>query len=450
MDKKQSAVVVLCLLLISAVLSYGQGYGVEWNGYLHVDNRLGLNRDYEFSWQECRLNLELKLKLFEKVKLYSEVWLRSWGFPIVQSSSDLLNKDKISPWNLAFREAYLDLYGFISDNFDLRIGKQRIAWGTADKFNPTDNLNPPDLEDIWDFGRHLGADGIKGSYYLGDFTFTGVYVPIFTPAVLPRGDWSAVLSPPMGLPDGLTLRNLTDSITMPAYNPEESSTVGIKAANKIFGFDFSFSYVYGRDYLPLANKIVFTPTSVPGEVDIHSELVFPRMHILGMDMAGSIIDIGIWAEAAVFFPKEIEMVIDLSALGMGIQDSIALADDPYVKYVIGADYTFKNGIYINGQYLHGFVHERGEGNLADYFIFSIEKKFFNEELKITTGGGAEIEDFSDFKNNYAYIFSPEIGYYPIDNTEIKIGIMLIDGTDNTTFGRVKESDEVYLKVNYSF
>jgi hypothetical protein len=442
----------LLIITVGILLSFTQPSGAQdiWGGYLQTDNRLRLNNSYEFSWQEYRLDLKIEVNPSEKAKLYGEVWLRSWGFPTVKSSSDLFNKDKVSPWNLDFREAYLDLYGFVSDNFDIRIGRQRIAWGTADKLNPTDNLNPPDLEDIWDFGRHLGSDGIKGSYYLEDFTFTGVFIPIFTPAVLPRGDWAAALSSPMDIPEGLTLRNLSDSIVMPTNEPKESSVTGVKIAKNIGGYDFSLSYIYGRDYLPLVQKIVFTPTSVPGEVDIHSELIFPGMHIPGIDMAGSIMDIGIWAEAAVFFPEEIGLSIDLSGLGMGIQNSIALAGDPYVKYVFGADYTFKNGVYINGQYLHGFIHERGEDNLEDYFIFGIEKKFFNEELKITVSGGAEIKDFSDFENNYACMFLPEIGYYPIDNTEIKIGIMLIDGKDNTTFGSVEENDEVYLKVNYSF
>ena len=125
-----------------------------------------------------------------------------------------------------------------------------------------------------------------------------------------------------------------------------------------------------------------------------------------------------------------------------------------ISYIIGLDY----GIGIREQKIEPnqmAIYKGLKDGLAGESILSdsLKEKLiddFNEELKITTGGGAEIEDFSDFKNNYAYIFSPEIGYYPIDNTEIKIGIMLIDGTDNTTFGRVKESDEVYLKVNYSF
>ena len=422
----------------------------KWSGYLQTDTRLNLKDDKGFSWQEYRLDLKAEVKPLEKVHFYSEIWLRSWGFPDVQNSSDLMNKDKVSPWNLDLREAYVDLYGFLFDNLDIRIGRQRIAWGTGDKLNPTDNLNPYDLEDIWDFGRHLGSNGIKASYYLGDFTFEVVFIPIFTPAVMPRGDWASALSPPMELPPELTLRNLTDTITMPGNNLEESSTLGIRVLKNLFNYDFSLSYVYGRDDLALAKKTTFTPTEIPGEVDIAIELIYPKRHIIGADVAGSITDVGVWAEAAVFLPEKTIMITDLSALGMGVQDSIALDDKPYIKYVVGADYTFKNGIYINIQYLHGFIHERGRNNLEDYFMAGIEKKLFDEKLKITIFGGLEVKDFKEFENNYALILSPEIAYYPVDNAEVILGVRLIEGKDTTAFGRLTDKDEVYLKFKYSF
>jgi len=55
---------------------------------------------------------------------------------------------------LQLREAYLDLNGLLHSSIDIRIGRQRIAWGSADRLNPSDNLNPQEFEDFWDFGRH--------------------------------------------------------------------------------------------------------------------------------------------------------------------------------------------------------------------------------------------------------------------------------------------------------
>jgi hypothetical protein len=175
------------------------------------------------------------------------------------------------------------------------------------------------------------------------------------------------------------------------------------------------------------------------------------MNIAGIDLAGAIGSIGIWAEAALFFPEKIKMITDLSSLGMGVHESVALDNKPYIKYVIGMDYTFKNGIYLNIQYLHGFIHERGATNLEDYFMFGLEWKLLDNKLKITPiAGGIEIKEFKDIKNNYAIIYSPMITYYPFDNAEITIGLRLIDGKDTTSFGRVKDYDELFFSLKYNF
>lgn len=424
---------------------------VDIGGHILTDNRV-FTKDGLFYWNENRLALELDAQPSDEAHVYSELWVRGFGFSEVTASSDLMdqNKDKVQPWDMVFREAYLDLYGFILPDVDIRIGRQRITWGTADKLNPTDNLNPDDLEDIWDFGRHLGSNAMKITYYLGDYTLTSVYIPVFTPAALPTANWAQALSPIMELPPGLTLVNLDDQIEEPERKIE-NSMAAVKIAKNILGYDFSVSYLYGIDDLPLVSGVEITPVDLFGGVDISTKLIYPDMQVVGFDMAGTVAKVGVWAESAVFFPEEVEMTTDLSALGMGIQTTTALDDEPFVRYVVGADYTFKNGIYINGQYLHGFIHERGKDNLEDYFMFGLEAKLFDDKLKvIPIAGGIEIKDFDDLDNNYALLFNPEMTYDPADNSEIVIGGHIIDGKETTAFGRVKDNDDVYLKVKYSF
>ena len=138
-------------------------------------------------------------------------------------------------------------------------------------------------------------------------------------------------------------------------------------------------------------------------------------------------------------------------LGTVTQKEVALDDKPYLKYVIGGDYTFKNGWYVNGQYLHGFIHERGKDNLNDYFLIRFEKKFMHDALKIVPFGAAvAITDWNDLKNNYGFAGGPEIDYYPWDGLEISLGAFLIDGKGQNLFGQVKNKDEAFLKVQYSF
>jgi TPR repeat protein len=41
-----------------------------------------------------------------------------------------------------------------------------------------------------------------------------------------------------------------------------------------------------------------------------------------------------------------------------------------------ADYTFRSGTYLNAQFMHGFFHERGKGNLNDYLIIAAERSAY--------------------------------------------------------------------------
>lgn len=402
------------------------------NGYFQTDNSYRLEDDYQSYWYEYRLDLKAQAETGKKTRLYTDLWIRSFKYGEDDCNFDL-------------REAYLDWYGFISEKADLRIGRQRIAWGVGDKLNPTDNLDPDDLENMWDFGRHLESDAVKIACYPRDYIITGVVIPKFKPAVLPADDWVSWVEPPQ-LPLGTTLGNQTTNKITPSNNLE-NTIYGIKIAKNFWGYDFSMSYIRGRDDLPVARKVELTPG--PGGINITSELIYPKTDILGFDLSGAIGNVGVWAEAAIFYPEEVILVTDLTSLGMGLQESVALDDDPYVKYLIGMDYTFSNGQYLNVQYLHGFPYERGD-DLEDYLVFRLESKFKNEKLIIPLNLCYEVKDTGDLKNNSAVVFAPELVYRPGNDTEYTLGVRLIDGADNTTFGRMKNDDHIYFKFKYSF
>ena len=160
---------LLCLVLIMQGNIFSQ---VQIGGYIKTDNRFRIEQSgLPIRWNENQLRFELKATPSDKIRLYSDLRIRAFGFPNVQTTSDLQlkGKDKVNPWGLEFNEAYADISDFLVDNLDVRIGRQRIAWGTADKFNPTDNLNPDDLENLFDFGRHLGSNALKASILYGRF-----------------------------------------------------------------------------------------------------------------------------------------------------------------------------------------------------------------------------------------------------------------------------------------
>ena len=445
-------IMILLLILLFSAQLIAQ---VNINGYVRTYNRLRLQQNGKFTWNENLLGLKFEGNPSDKIHYYSEVRLRAFGFPKVMNSVDLQRREKdlVQPWGMEFREAYIDLYGFLTSNLDLRIGRQRIVWGTADKLNPTDNLNPDDLEDIFDFGRHLGSNAMMATYYLGDYTLYGIYIPVFTPATMPFGDWAKAFVPALNLPPGMQLASFQDHITLPENKLSETSSFGFKVAGNWFNYDWSLSYYYGRDDLPLMSSVSLTPTNTPGYFDANVGMIYPRIQIVGADMAGSIGSVGIWAEGALTLPKKTYNYITLPhpQLGMITQKKVALDDEPYFKWVVGGDYTFKNGWYVNAQFLHGFIHERGKDNLNDYILMRFEKKYMNDALKIIPIGIAvSIPDWNDIKNNYGVAGGPEIDYYPIDALEISLGAYIIDGKGNNIFSRVKDFDEGFIKITYDF
>jgi hypothetical protein len=134
------------------------------------------------------------------------------------------------------------------------------------------------------------------------------------------------------------------------------------------------------------------------------------------------------------------------------QDSLVLdKTKPYIKFVVGGDYFFSDGSYLNVQYLHGFFHERARENLNDYFFLRYEKTFLNNKLKITPiGGGFIVTGWNNIKDNYALAYMPEIVYKATINSEITLATVIFDGKGDNLFAQLKDYNMLMLKLKYSF
>lgn len=425
----------------------------ELNGFIKSDNRLLVSED-KLTFVDIYNTLRLKVnaKVSDKVYAFSSLDLRYHDFSRTESPAELGEREKINPLDLGVWEAYVDLFGFPLENLDLRIGKQRIAWGTADTLNPTDNLNPDDFSDPLDFGRKLPTTAFNATYYLGDYTLTGIWQPALRPVLLPQTGFTfAQEMPSLPLPPTLTVAEREKRLLLPEWSLK-NSMFAAKLKSTLLNVDSSLSYFRGFDDIPILKSITATPIDATS-LKITSELSFPKLNVIGADLAGEFFSIGFWGEGAIFLPDE-ESVLLITAPGPQgtpqTEKQTMLKDEAYFKYTVGLDYTFKGGIYINAQYMHGFFHERGQENLQDYIIARVEKEFFNEELKVALNGGVEIKEFDDIKNNIGYIVVPELTLKPADNVEITLGTFLLDGKDRTLFGQWKDQDQAYLKVKVDF
>ena len=456
---KRINVLMIILFLVTGIIKAQPTDENRLNisGELTSDERFLFGDENDWAWNENRLTLEFDKRITGNSKFYSEVWIRNIGLPDINSSSDLYNKGIVDPYNLEIREANIQLYGFLFKNLDIKIGRQIIVWGKADKINPTSNLNPPDMEDVLDFGRRRGSDAINLNYYLNnDFSLQGVYVPFFQPANLPVGIFANALNPDMTLPDGMTLKGFSDTLLLPKFNLKESSVAGFRFKGYTKGIDFTLSYIWGYDGLPVTTRNTFIPVDLSGGVDIKSQLSFMRTHIAGADFATGIAGIGLWGEAALFIPGEkVIMTTDLSAFypssPVPVTVDSVIVDKPYIKFIVGGDYNFRDGSYINLQYLHGFFHEKGEENLNDYFFLRYEKSFFNNKLKIAPASGAFIvTDWGNIKDTYTIAYLPQVTYTATPDTEITISAAIFDGKGDNLFANMKDYDMFMFKMKYSF
>ncbi len=428
----------------------------DYGGYLCNDLQLTAGAPYtfpdEFSRYELRFALHADLKPNDRVRIFSEAWLRGiWEFPAEYTDADWsaanpFSYENLFPLEIELRETYADLYSFIFQNLDLRIGRQRIAWGTAEQVSVIDNLNPDDLYNFWEFGSHTASEALKLNWYGSFFTVESVYIPVFRPALL-HDDISSFMN--SAIPDlsPLELSQLTVNFLLPGKALMENAALGFRLNMSFIGWDMAVSYIYGRQDFPAPTEITIDWDTPGVSVDVTVKNEYPRHHIVGIDLAGEFIGLGIWGEAALFLP-DYTTVTDKTLIGFGLSSDKA---KPYLKASAGLDYTFPFGLYTNIQYVHGLSFENSRGMLEDYFLFGLEWKLFNEGLKIGPLGLAlEVDDFGDFINSWALVFNPELNIYPMDSVELGIGFRWVDGRNGTTFGLNNGANELYLKGKFSF
>lgn len=88
------------------------------------------------------------------------------------------------------REAYLDVE---EGAFSMRLGRQILAWGRADRINPTDSLSPRDFTLLVteDEDQRTGMDAARFRYALDPALFFTVVAARFEPNITPQGSLPA-------------------------------------------------------------------------------------------------------------------------------------------------------------------------------------------------------------------------------------------------------------------
>jgi hypothetical protein len=413
----------LSIAFVLGFVLYSQGHAqtYELRGNLREWVKIFNESPNETDLLETRLKLELLSTLGENTAFRA---INYYVYDGVQKSHD---------WT--FQEAYIDYY---SKLLDIRFGKQIIAWGKADEINPTDVLNPQNLANITEDKsvRKIGLLCLKTDWKFSDYVLEGIWKPEFQEMQIPslNSRWAFFSLP------GVT------ELPSPSYPDNELGDTewALKLSRTFSMYDFSVSYFDGWDNIFTPN-LVFNSDTQQIELD---ELVFHRTKMFGADFAGSIRSVGVWGEFAYFRTEDTE----------GTDSTIK---NPYLQYVVGADYTFGYNITANVQYFQQYItkidddaEETSEEDmisklgigmpLQQAVSLRIAKKFGEGDVH-----KLELFGLYDLKHQ-GMMLQPKLVISPEDALSLEIGTVIYDGDEESIFGRFDANDEVYLKCTYSF
>ena len=420
----RSSVIALAAMLPVTSLA-GDKLSIDVGGLVQYDLRFRVTPEEHGTWFNdlpdagtlARNELLGRLKLGAKLgkfRMKSELDFVLRPYPKVESIDDLSLYNKVSPFRFEAQALYMEASDLIK-NVDIRIGQQKALFGAGDQFNPTNTINANDFEDVLLFGDQIANLMVRIDWSPHwAWSLTGILIPIHKPAMLPR-------TAPIGL-SAVDRQPFTDdelrwNLEAEAYTGEEFGFPTIArtvtpitpeiSAENMQGFfrlggsigaqDVALSYYRGFSDIPQAStsynsqirEEMCNPDDpedcIDGLIVSDATLVYPRMHVLGLNMAGefdlfggvhkSFKPLGYRLEAAVIFPSAVEARIfqdDIQFLGGLVTregeypypNEVPLTVDnrPFVKWVLGLDYTFNKHIYMNTQWVHGFPDEFGAGD----------------------------------------------------------------------------------------
>ena len=325
------------------------------------------------------------------------------------------------------REAYVDLR---LGKLDLRAGRQIIAWGRADGINPTDILSGQDFGLLApdDADRRLGTTAARASYYVGDVSVMGVWLPEF------RGHEFALPAPPPGIQ------------IVQGGRRWPGNQWAVRAEQTGRAVDWSISYFRGKDMAP--------DLGVSGADDGDAiRLSHHPVRVFGADMATNVGRFGLRAEGAY------------------VQTADSQGRDPYTKnpylfIVSGLDRTFGGLLNVNVQYLFRYVRKDPPvpSEATDFgSVVAAQQAIVNSQARRTQHGASlriaykwlhETLETECATAAYAEpsgaTLRPKVTYAVTDHWKALVGAEIFRGEAASAFGLLRSNTTGYLELRWSF
>lgn len=376
------------------------------------------------------------------------------------------------------REFYIK---YTVGNFLISVGKQQIVWGESDALRMSDIINPLDMSwhyvfaDWEDIRIPLRLIDVKYRVPNSKYKLTAELVwnpEDFKPnSFAPYGDnyyiFGDVPTLTFMLPPGVTFRGIFFDAMKEANNRDEGNHSLRNGAGGVrLGGMFGGWEVFLYDYYQPAQSPVATLDQSIMMTDPHMGLRFeyPYINTLGatFNVFNNFTGTVFRGECGYIFNEPFTKNVPLPIPGMVGPDSNIVKKDSF-SYMLGFDrptmIPFLNqtrSFFISGQIFQKFVFNSagvdglatgvGEDGDDDHnFITTllIDTNYWDDKLKPAVLVAWDIRG----KNGF---FRPKISYQPTFDWDITLGYLRAwgDNYNSGTFGPVKDTDEVFLKLTY--
>ena len=332
-------------------------------------------------------------------------------------------------------ELYAD---FFYKAFDLRVGKQIIAWGKADLVNPTDHLSPRDFTDPLESDEErLGVLAVRPRIQWGGVSWEGAIVPVFSASVMPaaRSRWA----PPLPLralnpfEPGQMMR-----LTYEFLSPREPATTfaniqyATRLSGSVRGWDVSASYFDGWDDVPHLGRHLSMSSTGTATVQIRPEHL--RKRAVGGDVATVVRSFTLRAEAAYIKPDPLQ-------------------GPEHIQYVLGAERTFgdmmgSGGTFLLAQWIQSLVPD-GAGNQLDFDNIFQKATTVRVQHNLTATAQVAVEGLYEWER-HGYYLQPAASYRFGDHMRVEGLVDLLGGREGEFFGSFADNRRVQFRMRYSF
>jgi len=411
MVRKRNIFLIVLIILISSA----SVYALDFSGNLTYSGQYNLNKQT----LNNTLNLDFNIVHDFTDEIFAE------GDLIIKYSDKSVNPIMVIP-----KELYVGAYELIPHS-DVKAGKLMISWGSADMLSPLDNFNPlPPEMSLTDMNQKIGVWGVDFTYYFDDITYLqSVILPSFVPAYMPESyEEQLYLSmfAPQFQAQGIEIESVNITHTLP-----EKPAWGLKLGRSFSSFDAAVSYYNGYYFNGYPESMEPVPDASGIVLDLG--LGYPEKSVFGFEFQGDFPGIEgatLRGDLAYITPQPWQV------------QGEDMLKDPYLKAVIGADYTTSFDLYLNANFIWGFVSEEGD-QCSPYFSLNARKELEDSKLTPTYLGIISLSDGS-------MINSIGANYDFTDDFSLSFSYVSVLGEPSTKLGKMGSSAGIYLSGEWVF